>query len=302
MSAFFAPQEAVDEEDEEQSVDLEEEVLEVIKDSSGECVPEHIMEQTFELAVSSGEAGSSGPGVNDTISVAATAVVKSVAGARLPGTAKVQCCDSRNRLLLQQSQSLLVLVKRGLQIAKCSAVAVAKSVGNGEARPPGFAQYRATTRSERPESSGEFPDEVGASWSRAIGTSGTQQQQSQSLLMKFGFVGSQRTRCRKMTRRQKLTASGGTFQRRLEYRNDTNRLRTVQFVDVILIECRERKRPSPETSAWQMLHHDAFVSEHSKNKCSGLLVPCPATLKFNSETLLVSVCCSAEWFAPVSQP
>ena len=177
MSAFFAPQEAADEEDEEQSVDLEEEVLEVIKDSSGECVPEHIMEQTVELAVSSGEAGSSGPGVNDTISVAATAVVKSVAGARLPGTAKVQCCDSRNSSLLQQSPSLLVLVKRGLQIAKCSstavAVAVAKSVGNGEARPPGFAQYRATTGSEFRESSGEFPDEVGASWSRAIGTTGT---------------------------------------------------------------------------------------------------------------------------------
>ena len=39
MSAFFAPQEEADEEDEEQSVDLEEEILEVIKDSSGECVP-----------------------------------------------------------------------------------------------------------------------------------------------------------------------------------------------------------------------------------------------------------------------
>ena len=205
MSAFSAPQEEADEEDEEQSVDLEEEVLEVVKDSSGECVPEHIMEQTVELAVSSGEAGSSVPGVNDTISVAATAVVKSVAGARLLGTAKVQCCDSRNRLLLQQSKSLLVLVKRGLQIAKCSAtavaVAVAKSDGNGEARPPGFAQYRATTGSELPESSGEFPDEVGASWSRAVGTTGTAATEAVAKSADEGFVGSQRTRCRKMTSR-----------------------------------------------------------------------------------------------------
>ena len=43
--------------EEEQTVDLEEEILEVVKDISGEGVPEHIMEQTDALAVSSGEAG-----------------------------------------------------------------------------------------------------------------------------------------------------------------------------------------------------------------------------------------------------
>ena len=43
--------------EEEQTVDLEEEIIEVVKDISGEGVPEHIMEQTDELAMSSGEAG-----------------------------------------------------------------------------------------------------------------------------------------------------------------------------------------------------------------------------------------------------
>ena len=106
--AFLATQEEADEEDEDQIVDLEAEIREVIKDSSGECVPEHIVEQTVELAVSSGEAGSFGRGVNDTTSAAATAVGKSVGEARPPEIAKhsasgssaswdkVQCCDSRN--------------------------------------------------------------------------------------------------------------------------------------------------------------------------------------------------------------
>ena len=46
----------------------EEEILDVIKDSSVECILERIMEQTVELAGFFGEAWSSGPGVNDTIS------------------------------------------------------------------------------------------------------------------------------------------------------------------------------------------------------------------------------------------
>ena len=46
------------------------------------------MEQTVELTVSSGEAGSSGNGANDTVSVAATVVARSVERARPSGVAK----------------------------------------------------------------------------------------------------------------------------------------------------------------------------------------------------------------------
>ena len=93
-------------------VGQEEEILEMIKDSSVECNPERIMEQTVEFEWSSGKTGSSGLGANDTTSVAATAVAKSVEEARLPGIAKCNAATAAT-VLLQKSQSLLVLVKCG---------------------------------------------------------------------------------------------------------------------------------------------------------------------------------------------
>ena len=84
--AFLAAQK--DEEDGEDIVELEEEVLEVIKDSLVECIPERVMAQTVELAGSSGKAGSSGPGVKSTTSDPVTAVGKSIGEVWLLGTAK----------------------------------------------------------------------------------------------------------------------------------------------------------------------------------------------------------------------
>ena len=69
-------------------MDLEEEILEVTKNSSVERIPERIMEQTVELAGSSGKAGSFGLGVKSTTSEAITAVGKFVGEVRPPGTAK----------------------------------------------------------------------------------------------------------------------------------------------------------------------------------------------------------------------
>ena len=65
-----------------------------------------------ELAAPSGEAGSFGPGANDTTSAAATAVAKLVVEAWPAGTAKYT--------------------------ATTAATDVAKSVGDGEARPLGL--------------------------------------------------------------------------------------------------------------------------------------------------------------------
>ena len=68
--AFLATQEEADE-DEEQIVDLEEEILEVVKDSPRECFP-------------SASAGSSGPGADD----ASSAVGQFAGEAWVPGIAK----------------------------------------------------------------------------------------------------------------------------------------------------------------------------------------------------------------------
>ena len=66
----------------------EEEIIEVIMHSSVESIPERIMEHSVELAVSSGNAGSSGLGVKSTTSDAVTAVGKSCGQVLTPGTAK----------------------------------------------------------------------------------------------------------------------------------------------------------------------------------------------------------------------
>ena len=82
------------------------------------------------LAASSGEAIA---GANDTASVRATAVAKSVDEARPPGMAKCSAATA----------------------ATAVTATVAKSVGVGEARPPEVAKCRATTESDLAESSAE---------------------------------------------------------------------------------------------------------------------------------------------------
>ena len=66
----------------------EEEIREVIKDSSVECNPVRIMEQTVEFGRSSGKIGSSGLVAKDMTSAALIAVGKSVGELRHPGIAK----------------------------------------------------------------------------------------------------------------------------------------------------------------------------------------------------------------------
>ena len=71
--------------------------------------------------MSSGESGSIGPGANDTVSVASTAVAKSAFEVRSPGIAKFRAATA----------------------AEAVDTTVAKSVV--EAPPPGFAKYSAVT-------------------------------------------------------------------------------------------------------------------------------------------------------------
>ena len=89
------------------------------------------------FAVTSGEAGSHGPGANNTTSVAATAVAKS----------------------FEEVWPLGIVKCNAATAATAVVTSVAKSVGFREARPPGV-KYRAATESEFAESSVEFPDVV----------------------------------------------------------------------------------------------------------------------------------------------
>ena len=127
-------------------------ILELVENIPRERIPERTAEQTFdmpvtkvELAESSGAAGPSWPGANDTTNAAITAVAKSVGESQPLGLAKNtaprQNLNSRNFLVklnllgpgqtarptppIQQSKSLLVTFG-----------------------PPGFAKYSATTESE----------------------------------------------------------------------------------------------------------------------------------------------------------
>ena len=105
------------------------------------------------FSVSFGEAGSFGPGANDTVSVAAAVVAQSVEGARPRGVVKYKATTEAE--LAESSGEFPVEVggARLPGVAKCSAATaatavaptVAKSVGVGEARPPGFAKYSATS-------------------------------------------------------------------------------------------------------------------------------------------------------------
>ena len=88
------------------------------------------MEQTVELAVSSGEAGSSGPGADDVTSAPATAVGKSSEDARSPGIAKYSDATAVTAV----------------------AATAAESVGFGEAPRPEIAMYNASTETELAES------------------------------------------------------------------------------------------------------------------------------------------------------
>ena len=143
----------------------EEDFLEAIKDKSGECVSERIMEQTVEFAVFSGEAGSSGPGENDTNSAAATQssllVKLSLFGIAMHSASTeyelaVSSCEARS-------------VGPGANGTKSViATAIANSVE--EARSLGMEKYRATSGSKHTEFYGEVHDEVGPTWLRANGT------------------------------------------------------------------------------------------------------------------------------------
>ena len=62
----------------------------IVEEILGERIPERIVEQTVDLAVSSGEAGSSRPGKKDTTIADATAVGKSVDEARSLGSREVR--------------------------------------------------------------------------------------------------------------------------------------------------------------------------------------------------------------------
>ena len=161
---FLAAQK--DEEDGEDIVVLVEEVLEVIKGSPVRRIPERIMEQTVELAGSSGKAGSSWLGVKGTTSDAIAAVGKSFGEVWALGTAKHNV-STESELAVSSSLSVNLgllemesIATTGSVFAMSSgeagsvgpgsslttslaATAVAESVG--EARPPGVAKHSATT-------------------------------------------------------------------------------------------------------------------------------------------------------------
>ena len=181
-AAFIATQEETDEVDVEQIVDLEEEILEVIKDSSGECVPEHIMERTVELAVSSGEAGSSGLGVDDTTSAAVTAGGKSVGEARPPGIAKHSA--STESVLEVSSVEAGSFGPGANDTISVSTAAVAKSVEGP--RPPGIAKYSAARAATAVTTTVAKSVGVGEARPPAFANTGPRQDpNSQSLLVSF---------------------------------------------------------------------------------------------------------------------
>ena len=138
--------------------------LEVIKANLGERIPERIVEQTVELAESSGEAGSSGLGANDTTNAAVTAVAKPVGEARPPGFVKYSAASES-----ELAKFFLKLGPLGSSWTRAngmnSALATAVVMSVGEARPPGFVKYSVMSESESElaESSGD--DEFGPPWS-----------------------------------------------------------------------------------------------------------------------------------------
>ena len=131
-------------EDEENIVNLEEEILEVFKVSSREFVHESIMEQKVELAGSSGEARSSGPGADDATSASVTAVGNSVGEDRPRGVKKYKAmteselAESSGEFPVEFGEARPPGVAKYSAATAATAVAptVAKSVGDGEARPP----------------------------------------------------------------------------------------------------------------------------------------------------------------------
>ena len=102
------------------------------------------MEQTVELAVCSGEAGSSGNGAEDATSAAATAVGKSVGEAR-PLLFANHSASTESKLAVSSDETGSVGPGANDTVSVAATV-VAKSVER--ARPPGVGKYRARTESE----------------------------------------------------------------------------------------------------------------------------------------------------------
>ena len=104
------------------------------------------------FAVSSGEAGSVGPGANDTTSVAAKAVAESVVEARPAGIAKHSATTAVTGVDSTVAES--VVEARPAGIAKHSATTAVTDVDStvadtvDEARAAAFGKYSATTVSE----------------------------------------------------------------------------------------------------------------------------------------------------------
>ena len=117
-----------------------------------ERILERIMEQTVELARSSGEAWSSGPGVNDTTSAAATAAGKSVGEPRPPGR---HSASTGSVFAVSAGEAGSVGPNDTTSVA---ATAVAMSVE--EARLPGIAKCSATAATAVATTVAETVDEA----------------------------------------------------------------------------------------------------------------------------------------------
>ena len=117
----------------------------------------------------SGGAGLSGCSAHGTTSADVTAVVKYVGDGR-PFWIEEYSATTKSELPESSGE-----VESSWSRANCTTTAVAttvaKSVGDGEARPPGIAKFSATSKSELAKLPGELHDEAGHSWPRANDTS-----------------------------------------------------------------------------------------------------------------------------------
>ena len=125
--------------------------LEVVKDRLVERIPRRIVEQTVDLAVSSGDAGSSRIKANGTNSAAAAAAAKSVDEARPPEFAKYHITSESESELAESSDEDFPSdeVEAGSPwstasgtTSRAATAAVAKSVG--EVRPRQITECTAT--------------------------------------------------------------------------------------------------------------------------------------------------------------